>query len=64
MSGITVCSGTFHNDDYLFISVIMHKRVLDWIGDQGGWEGILVYTREIERLSNHFANSQGWRKIC
>jgi len=37
----------------------MHKRVLDWIGDQGGWEGILVYTREIERISNHLGIRPG-----
>ena len=30
--------------------VIMQRRVLDWIGDEGGWEGILVKTRNFEQL--------------
>ena len=31
-------------------NVIMHNRVLDWMGGKGGWESVLLYAKDIEDI--------------
>ena len=38
----------------------MHCEVLDWIANQGGWEGILVLTKEIDAIFSEPGEKQAF----